>query len=159
MPLTTRLNHKPCQSYRSLPFLKFFPPFFPSTCPPPFSFPLNPCVIVLNGASSRLALPSVGGEWGAVGACGGVCCTDQLQPAFAVGPHMFTGSIPPVKALLGERHPRTGASSGGSWSHLTAVFSTVFNIRRGIAEDTTRSNEIIRRICFLFVAPMSSVNL
>lgn len=98
-----------------------FPPFEKTPTRP---LPLHPCVIVLNGASSRLALPSAGGERGAAGAGGGVCCGGQSRLAFAAEPHMFTGSIQPVEPQLGGSRPRTGArSSSRSWSHRTAVFT------------------------------------
>lgn len=93
-----------------------------SNRPPPGRLALHPCVIVLNGASSRLALPGAGGERGAAGAGGGVCCFSQSRLVFAAEPHMFTGSIPPVEPQLGRSRPRTGSRSSRSRSHPTSVF-------------------------------------
>lgn len=61
---------------------------------------------------------------GAVGACGGVCSADQLETAVAAGPHMFTGSIPPVESPLGLRWRRTGCGSSWNRSRLTVKFQS-----------------------------------
>lgn len=134
MPLTTRLKHKACLPGRSFPFLSLNSPFslsFPLLYPSPFvsSPSLRHC---FEWSILPACITFCRRKGGAVGACGGVCCTDQLQPALAGGPHMFTGSIPPVEALHGGSNSRTGFHCNWSWSHKTVVFSTGFLIYIGI---------------------------
>lgn len=143
---TTKLQQKAAcvvGSSLSQTLASSFPPFFPPF--PTRPFPLHPCVIVLNGASSRLALPSAGGERGAAGACGGVCCGAQSRRVFAAEPHMFTGSIPPVEPRLGRSRPRTGSLNSGSGSHRTAVFMCFFKAFREEDARKDAKGEIIRR--------------
>lgn len=73
-----------------------------------------------------------------MGLCGGVCCADQSRRSSAGGPHMFTGSIPPVEAQLGRR---SGAGSNRIRSHLTPAFSPVFSSYLAVAQNNNNKQQ------------------
>lgn len=81
-----------------------------------------------------------------MGACGGVCSGDQSEAAVGAGPHMFTGSIPPVKALIGRSRTRTGARDDRNRSRLTVVDSTLFDAFERMTAHLGEPSAVTRRI-------------